>query len=195
MVVTTTDPFELFGRWYAEATEHELNDPNAMTLATATGDGRPSARMVLLKGWDETGFIFFTNRASRKGQEIDSNPHAHLLFHWKSLRRQVRIDGRVTEVAAAEADAYYASRPRESRIGAWASRQSETLESKAAFLADIARTTARFPVGDIPRPPFWTGFRVTPQAIEFWEDGAFRLHTRRLFERSGDGWSERLLYP
>jgi pyridoxamine 5'-phosphate oxidase len=195
MTVATTDPFELFRAWYALATEQELNDPNAMTVATATTDGKPSARMVLLKDWDARGFVFYTNLGSRKGQELGENPQAHLLFHWKSLRRQVRVDGAAQAVSAAEADAYFASRARDSRLGAWASQQSQTLPSRATLVAAIAKTTARYPVGDIPRPDFWSGFRIVPQAIEFWEDGAFRIHHRRLFERNGTDWTERLLYP
>lgn len=195
MAVSLPEPFALFEQWFAQAQASEPCDPDAMTLATATPDGRPSARMVLLKDWSPDGFVFYTNLGSRKGAELAANPHVHLLFHWKSLRRQVRIDGRAQAVSDAEADAYFASRARESRLGAWASRQSRTLASRAVLLADIARAGARYPLGEIPRPPFWSGFRVVPQAIEFWEDGAFRIHNRQLFEHSEAGWTMRMLYP
>jgi pyridoxamine 5'-phosphate oxidase len=192
----TADPFALFARWFSDAQASEPNDPNAMALATADANGRPSVRMVLLKGWDARGFVFYTNLESRKGRELAANPHAHLLFHWKSLQRQIRIDGTVAPVSAEEADAYFASRPRDSRIGAWASDQSRPLDSRATFLARVATTTARYAIGEVPRPPHWSGFRVTPAQIEFWQDQAFRLHERRLFTRNAAGdWSEGLLYP
>jgi len=189
------DPLALFERWFAEAQAAELNDPEAMALATADADGRPSVRMVLLKGHGSAGFVFYTNLDSRKGEELAANPEAALLFHWKSLRRQVRIEGPVSAVSRAEADAYFASRGRTSRIGAWASDQSRALDARETFTDRVTATTARFEGRDVPRPPRWSGFRVTPRAIEFWEDGEHRLHHRRLFRRDGDGWSEGLLYP
>ena len=189
------DPFALFETWFAEATASEPNDPEAMALATADDEGRPSVRMVLLKGHDERGFVFYTNLDSRKGAELAANPHASLLFHWKSLRRQVRIEGPVSAVSEAEADAYFASRGRESRLGAWASDQSRTLPDRATFEARVAEMRDRFEAGDVPRPPRWSGYRVTPQCIEFWSDREARLHERRLFERAGTGWTEQSLYP
>ena len=189
------DPFALFDAWFAEAQASEPNDPEAMVLATADAAGRPSARMVLLKGHDRRGFVFYTNLDSRKGDELAANPHASLLFHWKALRRQVRIEGRVSAVLAAEADAYFASRGRDSRLGAWASDQSRPLPDRATFEARVAAMRERFGAGDIPRPPHWSGFRLAPQRIEFWSDREARLHERRLFERVGEGWREGLLYP
>jgi len=189
------DPIALFESWFADATASEPNDPEAMALATADAAGRPSVRMVLLKGHDERGFTFFTNLDSRKGGELAANPYASLLFHWKSLRRQVRIDGPVSAVGEAEADAYFASRGRDSQLGAWASDQSRPLPDRATFEARVAAMRERFGAGDIPRPPRWSGYRVTPERIEFWSDRAARLHERRLFERAGAGWTEGLLYP
>ena len=189
------EPFTLFDRWFAEANASEINDPDAMALATVDAAKRPSVRMVLLKGHGPDGFVFYTNLDSRKGRELAGNPEVALLFHWKSLRRQVRIEGPVTAVSEAEADAYFASRGRTSRIGAWASDQSRPLDRRETFADRVAATTARFEGQDVPRPPRWSGFRVTPRAIEFWEDGEHRLHHRRLFTRAGDGWSEGLLYP
>ena len=191
----TADPFSLFEIWFALARESEPNDPNAVALATANADGRPSVRMVLLKGHDPRGFVFYTNLDSRKGAELQANPWAALLFHWKSLRRQVRIEGPVSPVTEAEADAYFATRSRDSQIGAWASDQSRPLDSRATFEARYEAVRARFEGRDVPRPPRWSGFRVAPEAIEFWTDRAHRLHERRLFTRAGQGWSERLLYP
>ena len=189
------DPLALFERWFAEAKAREPNDPEAMALATATGDGRPSVRMVLLKGHDARGFVFYTNLDSRKGAELAANPHASLLFHWKTLRRQVRIEGKVSAVGETEADAYFASRGRDSRLGAWASDQSRPLADRATFEARVEAMRERFAGGDIPRPPRWSGFRLSPQRIEFWSDRDARLHERRLFVATQAGWSEGLLYP
>ncbi len=174
-----TEPFALFAAWLAEAETSEPNDPNAMCLATATPDGFPTARMVLLKGLDARGFVFFTNHDSRKGGQLLANPRAALNFHWKTLRRAVRVEGAVEQVSAAESDEYYATRPRRSRIGAWASRQSRHLGSRAELEQAVAETEARFPGEDVPRPPHWGGFRVLPARIEFWRDMPFRLGTRR----------------
>ena len=189
------DPFALFAAWYAEAKDAEINDADAMALATAMPDGAPSVRMVLLKGHGPQGFTFYTNADSRKGEELDANPRAALLFHWKSLRRQVRIEGPVEEVNAAEADAYFASRSRDSQLGACASLQSRPLDSRATFEARYEEVKRRNEGGDVPRPPRWTGFRVKPERIEFWTDRPHRLHERRLFTRRPDGWDEGLLYP
>ena len=189
------DPFALFAAWYAEAKDAEINDADAMALATAMPDGAPSVRMVLLKGHGPQGFTFYTNADSRKGEELDANPRAALLFHWKSLRRQVRIEGPVEEVNAAEADAYFASRSRDSQLGACASLQSRPLDSRATFEARYEEVKQRYEGGDVPRPPRWTGFRVKPERIEFWTDRPHRLHERRLFTRRPDGWDEGLLYP
>jgi pyridoxamine 5'-phosphate oxidase len=189
------DPHKLFEEWFAEARLSEPNDPNAVALATGTPDGRPSLRMVLLKGHDQRGFVFYTNLDSRKGGELGANPHAALLFHWKSLRRQVRIEGAVEPVSQAEADAYFATRSRDSQLGAWASDQSRPLAERALFESRFEEVRVRFEGGDVPRPPRWSGFRVLPRQIEFWNDRAHRLHERRLFVRMDDGWSEGLLYP
>lgn len=189
------DPFALFDAWYAEAKDTEINDPDAMSVATATPGGIPSVRMVLLKGHGPNGFIFYTNADSRKGEELAANPRASLLFHWKSLRRQVRIEGPVDEVPTADADAYFATRSRDSQIGAWASDQSRPLDSRETFEARCDKTRARFEGSDVPRPPRWTGFRVSPERIEFWSDRPHRLHERRLFTRVSGGWTEGLLYP
>lgn len=190
-----TDPFALFDAWFAEAQEREPNDPNAMALATADDRGRPSVRMVLLKGHGPDGFVFYTNRDGRKAAELGANPQAALLFHWKSLRRQVRIEGSVTLATDAESDAYFASRSRDSQLGAWVSDQSRPLDARETFEARFAAAQSRFEGGDVPRPPHWGGYRVTPEAIEFWQDRAHRLHERRVFTRAGDGWTEGLLYP
>lgn len=188
-------PFELFEAWFAEARKSEPNDPEAMALATATASGAPSVRMVLLKDHGPEGFVFYTNAQSRKGEELLANPQAALLFHWKSLRRQIRIEGLIEQVDDAMADAYFASRSRDSQLGAIASDQSRPLASRGEFLARIAKVTAQHLVGKVPRPPHWTGFRLVPQAFEFWMDRPFRLHERRRFERNGEGWPNTLLYP
>jgi len=190
-----TDPFQLFDEWLAEARGSEPNDPEAMALATADAEGKPSARIVLLKGHGPDGFVFYTNQQSRKGDELAANANAALLFHWKSLRRQVRIEGTVNGVSQQEADAYFASRSRDSQLGAWASDQSRPLASRADFEARYEQMRARFEGSDVPRPPHWSGYRVTPKRIEFWTDRPHRLHERRLFVRDGDDWSEGLLYP
>lgn len=191
----TDDPHMLFDAWLAEAEQSEPNDPNAMTVATVGSDGMPSARMVLLKGHDARGFFFYTNRESRKAKELAGDAKAALLFHWKSLRRQVRIEGPVSLVSDAESDAYFATRGRDSRLGAWASEQSRPLDSRETFERRFEEMKARFDGGDVPRPPHWGGYRVAPQRIEFWQDRAHRLHERRLFVRNGEGWREGLLYP
>jgi pyridoxamine 5'-phosphate oxidase len=189
------EPYRLFANWLEEATASEPNDPNALALATVDSDGLPDVRMVLLKGFDERGFVFYTNFESAKGREILSSMKAAMCFHWKSLRRQVRVRGPVEQVSDAEADEYYASRPRGSRIGAWASKQSRPLESRFALEKAVAEYTAKHAIGDIPRPPHWSGFRIMPQSIEFWHDRPFRLHDRVVFSRSADSWEKTRLYP
>lgn len=190
-----TDPFQLFDQWFAEAKASEPNDPEAMALATVSPDDQPSARMVLLKGYGPDGFVFYTNQESRKAVDLLDEPQAGLLFHWKSLRRQVRIEGRVEEVDDAEADAYFATRARDSQLGAWASDQSRPLDSRATFEQRFEEMKQRFEGQDVPRPPHWGGYRVIPERIEFWSDRPHRLHERRLFTRDGDSWSEGPLYP
>jgi pyridoxamine 5'-phosphate oxidase len=189
------DPHALFDAWLAEARLAEPNDPTAMALATADAQGRPSVRMVLLKGHDARGFVFYTNLDSRKGGELAANPSAALLFHWKSLRRQVRIEGPVDPVADDEADSYFATRSRDSQLGAWASDQSRPLDARTTFEQRYEATRTRFVSGPVPRPAHWSGWRVAPERIEFWSDRAHRLHERRLFVRAAGEWTEGLLYP
>ena len=191
----TSDPFELFDQWFADARGSEPNDPEAMALATADSEGRPSLRMVLLKRHGPDGFSFYTNLDSRKGAELAANPNVALLFHWKSIRRQVRIEGVVEEVPGEEADAYFATRSRDSQIGAWASDQSRPLDSRETFEERCAEVARRFEGQPVPRPPRWAGYRVVPSCIEFWLDRPHRMHERRLFTWDGKGWSEGLLYP
>ncbi len=193
-ILPHTAPFARFAEWFAEAGASEPNDPNAMALATASADGAPSLRVVLLKAWDERGFVFYTNLTSQKGREIAANPNVHLNFHWKSLQRQVRIGGTAALVSAAEADAYFATRPRESQLGAWASLQSQPLPDRATFEARLADFARQFP-DVVPRPPHWSGWRVTPARIEFWQARDGRWHEREAYLRSGDGWSLGLVYP
>jgi len=192
----STDPFALFDEWFAEARALEPNDPEAMALATADDVGNPSVRMVLLKGHGPDGFVFYTNLESEKGRQLAENPSAALLFHWKTLRRQVRIEGEVEVVSAEIADAYFATRSRDSQLGAWASNQSRPLESRKLFESRFAEMELRFNGQDVPRPPHWGGFRLIPLTIEFWQDRPHRLHERRLFLAQNDSsWAESLLYP
>ncbi len=191
-----SEPFRLFAEWLADAERSEPNDPNAVALATVDAEGMPNVRMVLLKGVDERGFVFYSNFESTKGREILATMKAAMCFHWKSLRRQVRVRGPVEKVSAAEADAYFASRPRGSRIGAWASKQSRPLESRFALEKAVDDYTAKFAIGEIHRPEYWSGLRIVPETIEFWHDRPFRLHDRVIFSREdGGAWSKTRLYP
>ncbi len=197
MIEHTNDPFALFASWLSEAETSEPNDPTAMALATVGPEGMPSVRMVLLKGFDPEGFVFYTNLESRKGEQIRAHPQAALCWHWKSLRRSVRAEGAASLVGDAEADAYFATRPRSSRIGAWASRQSRPLAGRFELERKVAEYTAKFALGEIPRPAFWSGFRIAPLRIEFWREGAFRLHDRLVFRRArpDQGWTTQHLFP
>lgn len=193
---STADPFVLFEQWFKNAQKSEPEDPNAMALATVDDTGLPDVRMVLLKGYNKAGFVFYTNLKSRKGADLAANPKAALCLHWKSLRRQIRIRGLVESVSDAEADDYFQTRPHMSRIGTWASRQSQPLESRFALEKAVAVQTARFIAGPIPRPDFWSGYRLVPETIEFWREAAFRLHDRVLYRReAGENWSRTRLYP
>jgi pyridoxamine 5'-phosphate oxidase len=191
------EPFALFAAWFAEAAKSETNDPNAMALATVDAEGLPDVRMVLMKGFDAEGFVFYSHIASAKGRELAANPKAALLFHWKSLRRQVRIRGTVSPVTDAEADAYFATRPKQAQIGAWASKQSQPLESRFAFEQALALVAAKYVISEVPRPPGWSGWRIRPVRFEFWHDRPFRLHDRIEFSRGAPGtaWSKTRLYP
>ena len=195
MRVTADKPIKIFKEWFREAKATEPVNPNAMTLATADDEGRPSARMVLLKDVDVDGFVFYTNLGSRKALELTANPHAALCFYWKTLAKQVRVEGVIELVADAEADAYFASRPKLSQLGAWASKQSQPLEGRMALEKRVAKYTAKFNVGTIPRPTFWSGFRLRPVQIELWKEEAFRLHDRTRYKRDGNGWTVDSLYP
>lgn len=190
------NPISQFERWLEEAKAHEqIIEPTAMNLASVGQDGKPSSRMVLLKEVSDAGFVFYTNFQSRKGQEILANPYVALCFYWMPLKKQVRVEGSVEQVSDAEADAYFASRSRAKRIGAWASQQSRPLSGKAELLKEVAKQTARFGMGDVPRPPHWSGWKVVPEHIEFWQEGEARIHDREVFMRSGDGWDTQRLYP
>jgi pyridoxamine 5'-phosphate oxidase len=191
----TVDPIARFSDWLTEAEASEPNDPNAVALATVNAAGQPSVRMVLLKGLSDDGFVFYTNQQSRKADDLAAQPRAALLFHWKTLRRQVRVEGAVTAVSDVEADDYFATRGRISKLGAWASDQSRPLRNRAMLEAKLADVTARFEGGDVPRPPHWSGYRVAPEKIEFWSDGEHRLHNREHYVRNGEGWTTSLLYP
>jgi len=189
------DPYELFHEWFAEAREHEPATPDAASVATIDADGMPSVRMMLVKSVDTDGFVFYTNLGSRKAAALAATPRAALCFHWKSLEKQVRVEGHVEPVSDAQADVYFASRPRVSQIGAWASHQSQTLEGRFELEAQVAKFTAKFNVGSIPRPPFWSGFRLRPDRIEFWVQGGYRLHDRLEYRRQEKGWATRYLFP
>jgi pyridoxamine 5'-phosphate oxidase len=189
------NPFDLFGQWLAEAEKSEPNDPNAMSLATVDSEGKPSLRMVLLKGFDAQGFVFYTNLESKKGQDLAANPFAAICLHWKSLRRQIRVEGRTEAVTAEEADSYFASRARGSQIGAWASTQSRPLTGRFELERRVGEYTAKFGLGAIPRPPHWSGFRLVPSRLEFWQDRPFRLHDRLVYIFDDSGWTTERLFP
>jgi pyridoxamine 5'-phosphate oxidase len=191
----TADPFELFAHWFAQAREHEPADADAVAVATVDARGRPSLRMVLMRAYDERGFVFYTNQVSRKVQDLNANSYCALCFHWKSTERQIRIEGSAEQVSDAEADAYFATRPRESQIGAWASKQSQILESRAVLEQRVVRYTRQFADTVIPRPEFWTGYRLVPEKFEFWDKRPFRLHDRMSYSRTGDNWHMQRLYP
>lgn len=194
-LLSEDDPFVLFAAWLEEAGKKEPNDPNAMAVSTVDADGMPDSRMVLLKDFDARGFVFYTNTQSAKGVELDGHPKAAILFHWKSLRRQVRIRGTAERVTDAEADAYFSSRARPSQIGAWASDQSRPLPDRLALEKRVAEMGLKFGLGKVPRPPHWSGYRIVPQTLEFWRDRPFRLHERLVFERAGEGWTTKRLFP
>jgi len=194
-ITPTADPLDLFQAWFAEARKSEPAEANAMTLATVDAEGRPSQRMVLMKGADARGFVFYTNYESRKGRELLATKRAALCFHWKSLKRQIRIEGTAAPVSNDEADAYFASRDRGSQLGAWASQQSRPLEGKIHLMGRVAKFAAQFGVGAVPRPPYWSGFRIAPERMEFWQDARFRLHDRLVYERAAMGWKTEILYP
>lgn len=190
------NPFQLFDKWFKEAKKNKnIPEPEAMNLATATKDGVPSNRMVLLKGYDENGFVFYTNLESRKGGELQQNPKASLCFYWEAVGRQIRVEGDVTPVSSEEADAYFNSRHLQSRIGAWASKQSRPLESRSALLAKVAEYTAKMAIGKVERPPYWSGFRIVPYRIEFWQKGDYRIHNRTSYSLNDGKWESGLLYP
>lgn len=194
-VTSLSELIDRFNQWLEEAEELEPNDPTAVALATASPDGQPSVRMVLLKAADERGFVIYTNYESQKGSELLANPKAAMCFHWKSLRRQVRIEGRIEQVAKEDADAYFSSRHRDSRIGAWASQQSRPMEDRFSLEKAVAKYALKYAVGDIPRPDYWSGFRLVPEKIEFWRERPFRLHDRKVYKPSDQGWHEEILYP